>query len=220
MGAVFAAQAGAEREELRCTGARALNDWLGKAIALESTLPIGAVPTTYAGSEMTPIDSLTNGSLERTGRDMRVLPRTVIYDASRTLSLPANVSAVSGVNAIAHAVEAPYLEDANPVISLMAEEVIRMLCSTWLAGFCVGAVGMALHQKLCHTLGGTFNLPHAQTHAAMLPHTTITMRRPMRLLSNVLHKDAADARPLLFGLNRPPGVPISLAQIGAGTRTR
>jgi alcohol dehydrogenase class IV len=213
---------------------------LGKAIALESSLPIIAVPTTYAGSEMTPIYGLTEGRLKRTGRDPRVLPRTVIYDPSLTLSLPAAISAASGVNAIAHAVEALYAEDANPVISLMAEESIRALgealpvivrapddapmrsralYGAWLAGMCLGAVGMALHHKLCHTLGGTFNLPHAQTHAAMLPHTAHynhaaapeALRRVARALGG---KQPADAGPLLFELNRALGIPAALAQLG------
>ncbi|TDA43187.1 maleylacetate reductase [Burkholderia pyrrocinia] len=213
---------------------------LGKAIALESSLPILAVPTTYAGSEMTPIYGLTEGRLKRTGRDARVLPRTVLYDPSLTLSLPPGISAASGVNAMAHAVEALYSEDANPVISLMAEESIRALgealpvvvrdpedremrsralYGAWLAGTCLGAVGMALHHKLCHTLGGTFNLPHAQTHAAMLPHTAHynhaaapgALRRVARALGG---NDAADAGPLLFRLNEQLGIAPALADIG------
>jgi maleylacetate reductase len=213
---------------------------LGKAIALESSLPIVAVPTTYAGSEMTPIYGLTEGRLKRTGRDLRVLPRTVIYDPSLTLSLPAAVSAASGMNAMAHAVEALYAEDANPVISLMAEESIRALgealpevvrtpednearsralYGAWLAGTCLGSVGMALHHKLCHTLGGTFNLPHAQVHAAMLPHTAhynhraaaVALKRVARALGG---QHESDAGPLLHALNRSLGVPISLAEIG------
>ncbi|KVL40335.1 maleylacetate reductase [Burkholderia sp. MSMB1835] len=213
---------------------------LGKAIALESSLPILAVPTTYAGSEMTPIYGLTEGRLKRTGRDARVLPRTVIYDPSLTLSLPPGISAASGVNAMAHAVEALYAEDANPVIGLMAEESIRALgealpvvvrdpqdramrsralYGAWLAGTCLGAVGMALHHKLCHTLGGTFNLPHAQTHAAMLPHTAHynhaaapdALRRVARALGG---RDAAEAGPLLFALNARLGIAPALADIG------
>jgi maleylacetate reductase len=213
---------------------------LGKAIALESSLPILAVPTTYAGSEMTPIFGLTEGRLKRTGRDARVLPRTVLYDPSLTLSLPPAMSAASGINAMAHAVEALYAEDANPVISLMAEESIRALgealpvivrepgnremrsralYGAWLAGTCLGAVGMALHHKLCHTLGGTFNLPHAQTHAAMLPHTAHynhsaaadALRRVARAVGG---NDAADAGPLLYRLNEKLGIPVALADLG------
>ncbi|AIO31001.1 iron-containing alcohol dehydrogenase [Burkholderia cenocepacia] len=213
---------------------------LGKAIALESSLPILAVPTTYAGSEMTPIYGLTEGRLKRTGRDARVLPRTVLYDPSLTLSLPPGISVASGINAMAHAVEALYAVDANPVISLMAEESIRALgdalptvvrapddrdarsralYGAWLAGTCLGAVGMALHHKLCHTLGGTFNLPHAQTHAAMLPHTAhynhaaapAALRRVARALGG---DDAADAGPLLFRLNERLGIAPALAELG------
>src|SRR5215470_17554235 len=138
---------------------------LGKAIALESSLPILAVPTTYAGSEMTPIYGLTEGGLKKTGRDARVLPKTVIYDPNLTLTLPAALSASSGMNAIAHCVEALYAVDANPIISLMAEEGIRALASSlprvvsdlknieargdalygaWLAGIALGSAGMAL----------------------------------------------------------------------------
>jgi len=213
---------------------------LGKAIALESALPIVAVPTTYAGSEMTPIYGLTEGRLKKTGRDLRVLPRTVIYDPSLTVSLPAGISAASGVNAIAHAVEALYAEDANPVISLMAEESIRALgealpgvvrrpddaamrsralYGAWLAGTSLGAVSMALHHKLCHTLGGTFNLPHAQTHAVMLPHTAHynhaaapqALERVARALGGA---QADEAGPRLYALNESLGIPMSLKEIG------
>jgi maleylacetate reductase len=213
---------------------------LGKAIALESSLPIIAVPTTYAGSEMTPIFGLTEGRLKRTGRDARVLPRTVLYDPSLTLSLPADISAASGINAMAHAVEALYAEDANPIVSLMAEESIRALgealpaivrapddvemrsralYGAWLAGSCLGAVGMALHHKLCHTLGGTFNLPHAQTHAAMLPHTAhYNHRAAPEALQKVAKAlggtEAADAGGLLFELNRKLGIAAALAELG------
>src|ERR1700760_416036 len=100
---------------------------LGKAIALETSLPIIAIPTTYAGSEMTPIYGLTEAGLKKTGRDMRVLPKTVIYDPQLTVSLPASLSVTSGINAIAHAAEGLYAQDANPVVSLMAEEGIRAL---------------------------------------------------------------------------------------------
>ena len=164
---------------------------LAKAIALVSELPIIAIPTTYAGSEMTPIWGLTADGIKKTGRDLRVLPRTVIYDPTLTLTMPPSLSGTSGMNAIAHCVEALYAEDANPIISLMAEEGIRALAASlpivvkqprnldaradalygaWLAGMSLGAVGMALHHKLCHTVGGTFNLPHAETHTAILPH--------------------------------------------------
>ena len=164
---------------------------LGKAIALEHGLPVIAVPTTYAGSEMTPIWGLTEAGVKRTGRDPRVLPVSVLYDPELTLTLPPGLSATSGLNAVAHAVEGLYAPDANPVVSLMAEEGIRALAAAlpvvvadgtdldgraeaqygaWLCGAVLGATTMSLHHKLCHTLGGTLDLPHAQTHTVVLPH--------------------------------------------------
>jgi maleylacetate reductase len=164
---------------------------LAKAIALRTDLPQIIVPTTYAGSEMTPILGETKDGVKTTQRSPKVLPETVIYDVDLTLSLPPSLSGTSGINAIAHAVEALYAEDRNPVISLMAEEAIRALAhalptiadhpgdrearaqalyGAWLAGACLGSVGMALHHKLCHTLGGSFDLPHAETHTIVLPH--------------------------------------------------
>lgn len=164
---------------------------LGKAIALETGLPVVAVPTTYAGSEMTTIYGLTEHAIKTTGRDERVLPKTVIYDPALTVSLSAAQSAASGLNAVAHAVEGLYAVDGNPIVALLAEESIRALADglpavvrapadlaarsaclygAWLAGTVLGAVSMALHHKLCHTLGGTFDLPHAQTHAVVLPY--------------------------------------------------
>jgi maleylacetate reductase len=190
-----AAAARAEAERLGADGAVAIGGGstigLGKAIALETPLPIIAVPTTYAGSEMTPIYGLTADGAKKTGRDPRVLPKSVIYDPLLTLALPPSVSGPSGMNAIAHCVEALYAENANPVISLLAEQGIGALAGSllrimrdpkdvgarsealygaWLAGTALGSVGMALHHKLCHTLGGSFNLPHAETHTIVLPH--------------------------------------------------
>ena len=164
---------------------------LGKAIALETSIPILAVPTTYAGSEMTPIYGLTEAGHKRTGRDPRVLPRTVIYDPELSRTLPVDVTITSGFNAIAHAAEGLYARDANPIASLMADEAIRAIASAlpeirdapddlelrgrllygaWLAGSVLGTVGMALHHRICHVLGGRLDLPHAPTHAVLLPH--------------------------------------------------
>jgi alcohol dehydrogenase class IV len=214
---------------------------LGKAIALESALPILAIPTTYAGSEMTPIYGLTEGGLKRTGRDMRVLPKTVIYDPALTTSLPPALSLTSGINAIAHAAEGLYAQDANPVVSLMAEEGIRALgqglpqvirtpddlgaradClyGAWLCGAVLGSVGMALHHKLCHTLGGTFNLPHAETHTIVLPHVLAYNRdaapAAMKRIARALHAD--DAAQGVFDLAREHGAPTALKEIGVTAR--
>ena len=210
---------------------------LGKAIALESSLPILAIPTTYAGSEMTPIYGITEGGLKRTGRDSRVLPSTVIYDPSLTLGLPSGLSATSGMNAIAHAVEGLYAEDANPITSLLAVEGIRALAQglprviadpldlegrseclygAWLCGAVLGSVGMALHHKLCHTLGGTYNLPHAETHTEVLPHAIAYNRAavPAAMQRAADALGAEDAAQGLYALARTLGAPAALKDLG------
>ncbi len=218
---------------------------LGKAIALESPLPILAIPTTYAGSEMTPIWGITEGGMKRTGRDARVLPKTVIYDPVLTVGLPVGLSATSGMNAIAHAVEGLYAQDANPINSMMAEEGIRALAQglprvkahpgdldarsdclygAWLCGAVLGAVGMALHHKLCHTLGGTWNLPHAETHTVVLPHAaaynTPAVRDAMARVARALGladraaTRADSAAQGLYDLAGALGAPVALKTIG------
>jgi maleylacetate reductase len=210
---------------------------LGKAIALESGLPILAIPTTYAGSEMTAIYGLTEGGVKRTGRDMRVLPKTVIYDPALTTSLPPALSLTSGINAIAHAAEGLYAQDANPVVSLMAEEGIRALgqglpqvmrkgddlearadClyGAWLCGAVLGSVGMSLHHKLCHTLGGTFNLPHTIVLPHVLAYNRDAAPAAMRRIARALHAD--DAAQGVFDLAREHGTPIALKEIGVTVR--
>lgn len=164
---------------------------LGKAIALRTDIPQIVLPTTYAGSEMTPIIGQSQDGVKTTQSTPKVLPEVVIYDVDFTLTLPPGLSATSGMNAVAHAVEALYAQNGNPVIDLMAEEGIRALSHSlpiiienkgepaarsdalygaWLCSTCLGLVGMSLHHKLCHVLGGTFNLPHADTHTIVLPH--------------------------------------------------
>ena len=166
---------------------------LGKAIALRTDLPQIVIPTTYAGSEMTPILGQTADGKKTTIRDLKVLPEVVLYDPELTYSLPSSLSATSGMNAIAHAVEALYAKDRNPIISMMALDEIGALAralpviakaprderaradalyGAWLCGTVLGSVGMALHHKLCHVLGGSFDLPHAETHTVVLPHAT------------------------------------------------
>jgi len=210
---------------------------LGKAIALRTGAPQLAIPTTYAGSEMTPIIGETEGGKKTTQRTLKVLPRTVIYDVDLTLSLPVALSVTSGMNSIAHAVEALYAENRNPIISMMAEECVRAfaralpnivadpknrearsdaLYGAWLGGACLGAVGMALHHKLCHVLGGSFNLPHAETHTVVLPHA-LAYNAPA-----AVHAAAAIARAMgtgdaALGLHefaKQLGAPTSLRELG------
>jgi alcohol dehydrogenase class IV len=210
---------------------------LGKAIALQSGLPILAIPTTYAGSEMTPIHGITDSGMKQTGRDARVLPRTVIYDPELTLGLPARITASSALNAIAHAAEGLYAHDGNPVTSLMAEEGIRAigaalgplrrnpadlaarsdaLYGSWLCGAVLGAVSMGLHHKLCHTLGGAFNLPHAELHAVILPHAlAYNSTGAVRAMERIAHALGVSSAPRgIFDLAAGSGLPVSLAALG------
>jgi maleylacetate reductase len=212
---------------------------LGKAIALDSGLPIVAIPTTYAGSEMTPIYGLTEAGIKKTGRDPRVLPRTVIYDPELTLTLPVALSVTSGLNAIAHAAEGLYAHDGNPIVALMAEEGIRALAAAlprlhaepkdlgarsdalygaWLCGAVLGHVAMGLHHKLCHTLGGSFNLPHAEVHSVVLPHAlaynTAAAPEAMWRIARALGGGSGDDAPaMLQDLARRLGAPTSLREI-------
>lgn len=213
---------------------------LGKAIALESGLPVVAVPTTYAGSEMTPIHGLTEAGRKRTGKDPRVLPRTVIYDPELSLALPVGISVTSGINAIAHAAEGLYARDGNPVAALMAAEGIAALSralprireraddidargdalyGAWLCGSVLGQVGMALHHKLCHTLGGSFNLPHAEVHTIVLPHAlafnAAAAPAAMERIASALGLRKGASAPLgVWQLARDNGAPLALRDIG------
>jgi alcohol dehydrogenase class IV len=210
---------------------------LGKAIALEYGLPIIAVPTTFAGSEMTPIWGLTEGGVKKTGRDPKVLPKTVIYDPTLVMTLPVGIAGPSGMNAIAHCVEALYAENANPIISMMAEEGIRALAralptvvgrpddiearadaqyGAWLGGAALGSVGMALHHKLCHTLGGSFNLPHAETHTIVIPHATAynyaAAPEAMSRVARAIGSD--DPAGAIFDLGKAIGAKMALRDLG------
>ncbi len=218
---------------------------LGKAIALESSrdggLPILAIPTTYAGSEMTPIYGLTEHGLKKTGRDARVLPKTVIYDPELSLTLPLDVSVTSALNAMAHACEGLYAHDGNPVTALMAEEGLRAAASAlprlrrepldlqargdalyaaWLCGSVLGNVAMGLHHKLCHTLGGSFDLPPAQVHAVVLPlalaYNASAAPEAMQKMARALGAGTGvlAAAGALFDLARAEGAPTSLRAIG------
>ena len=165
---------------------------LGKAMAYRTDIPQIVVPTTYAGSEVTPILGQTEGGAKTTLRSPKVTPEVVVYDPALTLGLPVGMSVTSGLNAIAHAAEGLYAPDRNPITSMMAVDGMRALkdalpvivknprdgaarekalYGAWLCGTVLGQIAMSLHHKICHTLGGSFDTPHAETHSIMLPHT-------------------------------------------------
>lgn len=162
---------------------------LAKAVALTSGLPIVAVPTTFAGSEATDMWGLTEHGRKRTGIDSRVLPTTVIYDATLLAALPVGLAAASGLNAVAHCVDSMWGPRADPINAALAMEGLRALRSglpgvvsgeseatelalygCYLAAVAFASAGSGLHHKICHVLGGAFGLPHAATHAVVLPH--------------------------------------------------
>ena len=201
---------------------------LGKAIAWRNDAAHLVVATTYAGSEVTDILGETEAQAKATRRDPRIRPEAVIYDPELTLGLPVPMSVASGLNAIAHAVEGLYATDANPVTSLMAVEGIAALQTalpaicrnpadlgarsdalygSWLCGSVLGAVAMALHHKLCHTLGGALDLPHAETHAILLPHTVA--------FNSVAAADALEPAARLFGGDLAGGLCDLATSLGA-----
>lgn len=210
---------------------------VAKAVVLADGPRFMAVPTTYSGSEMTTIWGISADGLKATGRDPRVLPCTVLYEPGLTLSLPPAVTAASGMNALAHCVEALYAHDGTPVTALTAEEGIRALAASlpaavrdgtdaearsgalygaWLAGSALGSVAMGLHHRICHVLGGSFDLPHAETHAVMLPHVAAfnapAARDALRRAAGALGAD--DAAGGLYDLRAALGCPGSLRELG------
>lgn len=188
--AARAAAGGAEIDLLICIGGGSTTG-LAKAVALSTGIPIIAVPTTYAGSEATNVWGLTEAGRKTTGVDNRVLPATVVYDAALTLELPLDMSVASGLNAVAHCIDSLWGPRADPINAALAVEGIRALAEglrlikadpsavtgreqtlygAYLAAVSFASAGSGMHHKICHVLGGTFNLPHAQTHAAVLPY--------------------------------------------------
>ena len=210
---------------------------LSKALALRTDAPQLVLPTTYAGSEVTSILGETQDGRKTTQRSPRVLPEVVIYDVDLTLTLPLPLTVTSGMNAIAHAVEALYAHDGNPIVSLMAQAGIaafaeslpriaddpgdiaarsRAQYGAWLCGTCLAMTSMGLHHKLCHVLGGTFDLPHAPTHTVILPHAVAynaqAAPEAMQRIAKALGAD--DAAGGLFALSTRLRAPRSLREIG------
>jgi maleylacetate reductase len=211
-----------------------------KAAALRTELPILAVPTTYAGSEMTPIWGSTQRARKTTGRSLAVLPKVVVYDPELTYTLPAAITAASGMNALAHCVEALYAPGHNPISSQVAEEGMRALSAgipaaverpgdpegralalygAYLAGSAFAVAGSGLHHKICHALGGAFDLPHAETHSIVLPQV-VAFQQPAapELMARVAQAVGAEpegsAAAALHGLAERIGVPLALRDIG------
>ncbi len=208
-----------------------------KAVALDTRLPIIAIPTTYAGSEATPVWGLTESGRKTTGRAAFVKPRVILYDPGLTVSLSPAMTAASAMNALAHAVEGFYAPGANPVTSLKAESAVQiigqnlkavldepqrletrsmLLYGAFLAGAVFAEAGSGLHHKICHVLGGAFNLPHAETHTVLLPQVMAYNQPAMpaiagRIAAALGHHDAAQS---LYSLVHDIGAPVALSQLG------
>lgn len=210
---------------------------LGKAIAQACDLPIIAVPTTYSGSEMTPIWGRTSEGRKRTWSDVRVLPRTVVYDPELFVGMPPRLAAASGMNALAHCLEALWSAGANPITSLLAREGGRRLTAglprvvddpndvathagnlvgACLAGVALAQAGTGIHHRTCHVLGGGWNLPHAETHAVVLPHSTalVGARAPDAMAEASRLLEAGDPPVAIFLLLERLRLPVSLAALG------
>ncbi len=211
---------------------------LGKALALRTDAAQLVIPTTYAGSEMTAIIGETGNGRKVTQTTLQVLPETVVYDVDLTLSLPRQMSVTSGMNAIAHAVEAMYAQNTNPILSLLAEQGISALAGAlaklatgatddfevrsdalygaWLCATCLGLGGVALHHKLCHVLGGSFNLPHAETHTVVLPQALAFNAPYVPDAMQQLRRATGSDNPAghFFDIARDADVSVSLAELG------
>jgi maleylacetate reductase len=230
----------ARADVLVCVGGGS-STGLAKGVARELGLPIVAVPSTYAGSEMTSIWGLTEGARKTTGRAPAVRPRTVVYDPETTVGLPVPITVTSAINATAHSVEALYSPEPSPLTLLAAAEGIRSMAAAlptlvedprsidarvlalrgaWLSGWALEVSSTGLHHKLCHVLGGLLDLPHSPLHTVVLPyavaHTAPAAPAAMAMLLGSLGVDGSpdDAGGLLWDLHSKLGAPTSLAAIG------
>jgi maleylacetate reductase len=208
---------------------------LAKAIAAKTDVAIAAIPTTYSGSEVTEIYGVTDEGRKRTTRDPRVRPALVLYDPDLTRRLPPLVTAVSGMNAIAHCVEAlwvlpphhgsramallglPLLAEALPSVVDDSEDAAartEALRGAYYAGRALEG-GVALHHKLCHLLGGSFGLPHAETHSVLLPqvirYNATDAPEAVRRVEEALN--APSAATGVFDLAIRLGAPIALSAL-------
>ena len=233
-----AAAADAQADVVVCVGGGS-STGLAKAIALTSRMPVIAVPTTYAGSEQTPIYGLTGDRHKQTGRDVGVLPKAVIYDPELTVGLPPGVTGPSACNALAHSVEALWVPEANPVTTALALEGVRaiatalpavmaepgdldaragLLYGAYLSGIALASTSAGMHHKITHVLGGTFGLVHADTHSVVLPHVVAfngsAVPVAMARLADALGTPGEDAAGALWDLAMASGVPTSLAALG------
>ena len=206
---------------------------IAKAVAIQRPVPMLAVPTTYSGSEMTPAWSVTREGTKKGGKSRDVVPRTVVYDPDLTDRMPREIAVTSTINAMAHCCEALYPEGQSPLVSTLAEEGLRrlalgirstgdgdagadLLYGAHLAGLVMAHSGMAVHHKLCHVLGGTFGLPHSETHTVLLPHALAYNSKAapdaMRRIAGAI--GAARAASGLWEIAKGCDAPMTLTELG------
>jgi len=210
---------------------------LGKFIQVKSGRPHFCLPTTYCGSEMTPIYGMKIGEEKRTWRDPAAIPRVVIYDPLLSASLPPLDTVTTAMNGLAHCVEALYPERPNPIASAYALMGIRgfarampvlaadprnsaaraeALYASYLGGLVVDMVGIGLHHKLCHVIGGMTDVPHGVSNAIVLPHVLAfnapSLPAEMKAMAAAL--DAGDPAGALFALAERAGAPTALKDFG------
>jgi len=212
---------------------------LAKAIALETSLPIIAIVTTYSGSEATSIQGIIRDGVRTTYIEDRLLPKSIIYDPALSADLPLALSLLSGFNSMAHGVTAFFGENTGPINRLHAEEGIRAMAAAlarlardpgdldargealygaFLNASTLMAAGVILHHKMVHVLGGDFGLPHASVHAVVLPHSVgyMSPARPesARRIARALGEESGDAAGAIFDLLRQSGAPTALRDLG------
>lgn len=218
---------------------------IAKAVAISRPMPMLAIPTTYSGSEMTPAWSITKDGVKSGGKSAAVVARTVIYDSDLTTDLPRGITVTSAINAMAHCAEAFYPEGQSPLITTMAEEGLRrmsrallrnvdpsgtngigraekatvrddLLYGAHLSGLVMAHTGMAFHHKVCHVLGGSFGLPHSESHTVVLPHAIgYTAPAAPEAMARIATAIAAETAPGgLWNLAKRCDAPMTLAALG------
>jgi len=210
---------------------------LGKYLSARNEIPFVAVPTTYSGSEMTAIYGMKTGEEKRTWKDVKAVPRAVIYDPELTLGLPADLTGTTGMNSLAHAVEALYPAEPNPLTGDIAEKAIGALArglvgsvdtrddlqartealyGGFLGGLLVTMAGIALHHRICHVLGGLFGAPHGESNSVILPYVVAynAPEAPEAMVRIRRALGVEDAAAGVYDLARTLGVPASLDELG------
>jgi maleylacetate reductase len=211
---------------------------LAKIVARDAGLPIVAVPTTFAGSEATSVWGITEAGRKTTGVDVKVLPKAVVYDASLMASLPGRLAVSSGLNALAHAVDGFWGPRNDPINKAMGAEGLRALFpglravhadpddigareqtlyGAYLAAVAFDSAGSGMHHKICHTLGGSYNMPHAETHSVVIGYVTAFNAPYATDAADRIIAANGDGRTAAAGIHalcQELGAPMSLKELG------